>query len=83
MPKKWNRFLPVLVLLTLTLNSFVLHKFYVSHYTLEYRDHSLQCTVKIFTDDLEKALREKNADLRIDERQDKKVLGKHLHTYLQ
>ncbi len=37
----------------------VAHKFYVSHYRIDYksRDKTMQVTAKVFTDDLEKALR--------------------------
>lgn len=58
-----------------------LHKFYVSHYTVDYRNEALQITIKVFADDLEKVLRNNHPKLRIDEKQDRKILGDAIYDY--
>ncbi|MHB1278984.1 MAG: DUF6702 family protein [Bacteroidia bacterium] len=80
MPKKLSRSL-LLLFVAVAASSFVLHKFYISHYTLEYKAQALQITVKVFTDDLEKALKQTDAALKIDEKSDPKVLGPKIMTY--
>lgn len=62
-------------------SGFLVHKFYISHYTLDYKNRSLQVTVKVFTDDLEKALRQGDAALKIDEKSDAKLLGPKIMAY--
>lgn len=75
---------PTLILaLLLVLSSFVSHKFYVSHYTIEHKNAALQITAKVFTDDLEKALQQKEPALRIDERSDPKILGPKILAYFK
>lgn len=59
------------------------HKFYVSHYSVDYKKESLQIVAKIFTDDMEKALQVKEPTLRIDEKQNKEILGKKIATYYE
>ncbi|MBI1222986.1 MAG: hypothetical protein GC180_10320 [Bacteroidetes bacterium] len=71
----------ILLLTLVFLSSASLHKFYVSHYTLDYRHQTLEITAKVFTDDLEKVLQTDDASLRIDERQDSKLLGKKISDY--
>lgn len=71
----------LLIFLAIATSSFVLHKFYISHYTIEYKNQALQITVKVFTDDLEKALKQADASLKIDEKSDPKVLGPKIMAY--
>lgn len=80
MQKRLNK--PLILFLFLLLgSSFTAHKFYVSHYTIEYKNQDLQITIKVFTDDLEKALQQADAALRIDEGSDIKVLGPKISNY--
>jgi hypothetical protein len=58
------------------------HKFYVSHFTLEYRNQSVQITGKIFADDIEKALQKTNPAIRINEKSDPKIIEESLKNYL-
>lgn len=69
--------------LGLVMTSSSLHKFYLSHYTVEYKKESLQIVAKVFTDDMEKALQTKEPTLRIDEKQDPKILGPKLNAYYE
>ncbi len=64
-------------------SSNTLHKFYVSHYSVDYKKESLQIVAKIFTDDMEKALQMKEPTLRIDEKQNKEILGKKIAAYFE
>ncbi len=80
MPKKLSRSL-LLLFVVVAASSFVLHKFYISHYTLEYKAQALQITVKVFTDDLEKALKQADPSIKIDEKSDPEVLGPKIMAY--
>lgn len=76
-----------LFLLALTaalLWSFVpIHKFYVSHYTLEHRSNQLQITIKVFADDMEKAIQGIKPDIRLDERSKAEEISPLLDSYFQ
>ena len=63
--------------------SFTGHKFYVSHYRIDYKDNSLQLTAKIFTDDLEKVISTPNRSYRINEKESTDTLNRVLNAYLQ
>ncbi|HCS19145.1 MAG TPA: hypothetical protein DIW47_01035 [Bacteroidetes bacterium] len=80
MLKKLSRSL-LLLCVAIAASSFVLHKFYISHYTLEYKTQTLQVTVKVFTDDLEKALKQTDPSIKIDENSDPEVLGPKILAY--
>jgi hypothetical protein len=80
MLKKLSSLVVVLAVL-IFFSSFVAHKFYVSHYTVEYKSQALQLTIKVFTDDLEKALKQKDPALLINEKSDPKILGPKIMAY--
>jgi len=82
MLKKSIKLLFLLALVCATSSS-TFHKFYVSHYSVDYKKESLQIVAKIFTDDMEKALQMKEPTLRIDEKQNKEVLGKKIAAYFE
>ena len=73
----------ILFLLVCLSTSSQMHKFYLSHYSVDYKNESLQIVAKIFTDDMEKALQIKEPTLRIDEKQNPKVLGPKLAEYFK
>jgi|GEM_PF-2064224 len=76
---KLSLFLGLVVLAS----SSIIHKFYLSHYSIDYKNESLQIVAKIFTDDLEKALQSKEPTLRIDEKQNKKIIGEKIAAYYE
>lgn len=80
MLKKLSKSLFLLLALVAT-SGFVLHKFYISHHSIEYKNQTLQITVKVFTDDLELALKKADPSIKIDENSDPKVLGPKIMTY--
>ncbi|MDX5321347.1 MAG: hypothetical protein LPK45_09540 [Bacteroidota bacterium] len=61
----------------------MLHKFYVSHYTLDYRDKEIQVTAKLFADYLETVFAKSNSGLRIDEKSNRKQLDSLIKTYFK
>lgn len=79
MPKKYLS----LCLLVFLFCSFTGHKFYVSHYRIDYKTSSLQVTAKIFTDDLEKAISTGSKKYRINEQEQADTLNRVLFDYVK
>lgn len=61
------------------------HKFYVSTTTIEYNQkaNSLQISAQVFTDDLERALREQNQELRLDPDSNQVLVDQGITTYFK
>src|SRR5690606_7058436 len=82
MPKNWNKPL-VLLALGLVFVSFRMHKFYVSQYDLYIEKDAFQTSVRIFTDDLERALQKQDPQIRLDKTSDVKYQDSLIFAYIQ
>lgn len=60
-----------------------LHKFYVSHYTLEHRSNQIQITAKVFADDMELALQGIDKNIRLNEKSKPEEISALLSQYYQ